>query len=238
MIPLTEEEKRHVEGFAASRPDWRTVVLARRLIDENENTRSHKYAKAHPYITGMKYVLDYLREQMPCRVLDIGSPIAQNVSAACLPGVSLTVLDVRQNDDAEALGLAWVNATATAIPYPDASWDLITCMWVMGHVGDGRYGDPFEVNGDRKLLAELARVLAPGGTLILGVGLIDKKCGNIFNLHRIYSWEWLREAFDAAGFDVEEERSFFVSDEIFLNDADFEAHRRDGEYGLARLRKR
>ncbi len=38
---------------------------------------------------------DKLRTMAPCSVLDIGSPLAQNVAAACMPGVDVTVLDVR-----------------------------------------------------------------------------------------------------------------------------------------------
>jgi hypothetical protein len=40
----------------------------------------------------------------------------------------------------------------------------------MGHVGDGRYGDALDVDGDLKMLAEIARVLRPGGLAIVGPG--------------------------------------------------------------------
>lgn len=236
MTPLTPAEEGHLEQFCTTRADWRVCLLAERMHDENEGNREHKYSKAHPYITGMHYVMGKLKELVPCKVLDIGSPIAQNVAAGSLPGVDLTVLDVRRNDDAELLGLKWVTASATELPFPDASWELLTCLWVMGHVGDGRYGDAFDADGDKKLLAEAARVLKPDGLAIIGVGLIDSYCGNIFNLHRIYSWEWLRAAFKEAGFEVLEERDLFVSSDVFLDDTT-KPERRDGYYGLALLRR-
>lgn len=241
MIPLSNAEQAHVTGFLDARADWRLCVLAERMQDESSlMSRDHKYAKTHPYITGMHYVLHYFRDRGPCWVLDIGSPLAQNVALSCLPGVDVTVLDVRPNDDADMLGLRWRLATATSLPYDDASWDIVTSLWVMGHVGDGRYGDEFVVDGDLKMLKEIARVLRPGGTAIIGPGLVDDACGNIFNLHRIYSWPWLHKVFDEAGFDLVEQQDLFVSDEIYLSmdEGKIGVGRRDGHYGLALLRKR
>ena len=48
----------------------------------------------------------------------------------------------------------------TDIAQPDASWDLVLCYHVLEHVGD-----------DRKAMAELFRILKPGGKAILQVPL-------------------------------------------------------------------
>lgn len=240
QLGLSEQEQDHLVAFTGERSEWTMCVMAERMHDEDQNaTREHKYARSHPYITGMHYVLQQVRKLGECRALDIGSPLAQNVALACMPGVDVTVLDVRPHEDAEAMGLKWQLGTATALPYPDASWDVVISMWVMGHVGDGRYGDAFDVNGDRKMLAEVARVLKPGGIAIIGPGLIDVQCGNIFNLHRIYSWPWLLEEFERVGLAVIERRDLHVSDEVFL-DADGDElliRRRDGKYGVALVTK-
>jgi SAM-dependent methyltransferase len=231
------EELAHIQSFHATRPDWPICVLAERIYDEMEGGGpTHKYQRAHPYITGMKFVMDRIVKLAPCKVFDIGSPITQNVALAAIPGVEVTVLDVRDNDDARALGLSWMQSTATRIPLPSDSCDIVTSMWVMGHVGDGRYGDDFQVDGDLKMLSELHRVTKPGGTAIIGPGLIDDAPGNIFNLHRIYTWPWLGQAFTSAGFEIVEAREFAVSNEIYIKGADVE--RRDGRYGVAVLRKR
>ena len=49
-------------------------------------------------------------------------------------------------------------ADATALPYPDASFDHCACLSVLEHVGPGK---------DARALAEMLRVVRPGGTLVL-----------------------------------------------------------------------
>jgi len=239
QVGASDEEMSHIQNFAIARPDWAVVLLSQRLRGDGETGRADKYPRAHPYITGMQYVMRDLRsmERDYVRLLDIGSPLVQNAALACFPGVSLTVLDVRGHDDAETMGLNWVQGTATDLPFPDRTWSTVTSLWVMGHVGDGRYGDELDINGDRKMLCEMHRVLAQGGVAYLGVGLVAEQAGMIFNLHRIYSWPWLRAEFDSAGFDILEEVNLDVHEEVFIH-GDVDVRRIDGKYALAKLRKR
>jgi len=235
QVKASEEEMSHIQNFSLARPDWAVVLLTQRLRGDGETGRADKYPRAHPYITGMQYVMRDLK-QGPT-ILDIGSPLVQNAALACFPGVNLTVLDVRGHDDADTMGLEWVQGTATALPFPDGKWTIVTSFWVMGHVGDGRYGDDLDIDGDRKMLREIHRVLAQGGIAYLGVGLVAEQSGMIFNLHRIYSWPWLRAEFDKVGFDILEEVNFDVYEEVFIHQ-DVDIRRIDGKYGLAKLRKR
>ncbi len=52
--------------------------------------------------------------------------------------------------------VSYVAADLTRLPYPDVFFDAIVCGWVLEHLPDPRPG-----------LAELARVLQPGGKLLL-----------------------------------------------------------------------
>lgn len=240
MTPLSRAEEDHLLAFRSARPDWSLATMSDRVKDEMDGHHVHKYPKSHPYVTGMKFVLNKIRSMTPCKVVDIGSPLMQNVALACLPGVQVSVIDVRPHEDAESLGLDWRTASATALPFADESCEIVTSLWVMGHVGDGRYGDPLMFDGDLKMLAEVARILKPGGTAIIGPGLVDEHCGNVYNMHRIYSWPWLREAFDNAGFELREAHSLFVEKEIFIERVPNELHvlRKDGAYALAVLKKK
>lgn len=77
-------------------------------------------------------------------------------------------------------------ADICALPFPDASVHSISCMHVVEHIGLGRYGDPIDPNGDLKAIAELKRVLAPGGDLLFVVPVGRPRI--MFNAHRIYSY--------------------------------------------------
>jgi SAM-dependent methyltransferase len=86
-------------------------------------------------------------------------------------------------------------ADLTALPFPDDSVECLSCMHVVEHVGLGRYGDPLDYDGDRKAMSELARVLAPGGTLLFVVPTGRPRVQ--FNAHRIYSTAQIEAEFSA-----------------------------------------
>ena len=235
---ITDSERTHLHALTASRQGWTLALISPLFCDEGKEQHQHSYTKAHPYVLGMREVLKEVCATKPTKVLDIGSQIAQNVAVAHL--TDLTMVDVRPVID-PALGLKTIQGTATAIPFADASQSLVTSMWVMCHVGDGRYGDALDVDGDVKFLREIHRVLAPGGIALLGLGPVDSAPGIIFNAHRIYTWEWLRGQFHDIGFTVLEEKEFPVENDIFIdpgwNRKMVCASRSDGRYAYAKLRK-
>lgn len=86
-------------------------------------------------------------------------------------------------------------ADLTHLPPPwTDTLQSISCMHVLEHIGLGRYGDTLDAGGDRKAAAELARVLAPGGQLLLVVPMEDppRVC---FNAHRLYSYSQVLDLF-------------------------------------------
>ena len=81
----------------------------------------------------------------------------------------------------------------TALPWDDRSIDSLSCMHTVEHIGLGRYGDPLDPAGDRKASAELARVLAPGGSLLFVTPVGAPQI--MFNAHRIYAYEQVLQLF-------------------------------------------
>jgi SAM-dependent methyltransferase len=73
-------------------------------------------------------------------------------------------------------------------------------MHTVEHVGLGRYGDPMDYDGDLKAIAELKRVVKPGGSLLF-VTPVGKPI-IAYNAHRIYSFEQVQEYFE--GFELKE----------------------------------
>lgn len=234
---VTEIERAHVVAIHESR-GWDCAYITPLFCDEGKEDTPHTYTKAHPYILGMKEVLNEVMDRLPLHVLDIGSQLAQNVAVKAF--TDLTMVDVREHID-PALGLKTIHGTATAIPFTDASQEMVTSLWVMCHVGDGRYGDALDIDGDLKMLREVYRVLRPGGVACIGLGPIDKQCGVIFNAHRIYSWEWLRKVIFETGFHIISEKEFPVTSDIFIDPTWSRklimASRTEGKYGYVVLRK-
>ncbi len=85
------------------------------------------------------------------------------------------------------------SADLLALPFSTNSVQSLSCMHTIEHVGLGRYGDPLDYDGDLKAMAELQRVLAPGGNLMFVVPVGSPKI--MFNAHRIYAFEQIRDAF-------------------------------------------
>lgn len=79
------------------------------------------------------------------------------------------------------------SADLLALPFGKDTVLSLSCMHVIEHVGLGRYGDSLDPEGDLKAIAELKRVLAPGGDLLIVVPVGNPRI--LFNAHRIYSYE-------------------------------------------------
>jgi SAM-dependent methyltransferase len=114
------------------------------------------------------------------RVLDAGSGLTFLPYLLAAAGATVTCCDHEGGLELEErhgqaaaltrLPVTFGSADLANLPYANASFDAVTCVSVMEHVGTGR----------RAILGELARVLAPGGRLVLtcdvdlrGVGHLD-----------------------------------------------------------------
>jgi SAM-dependent methyltransferase len=84
-------------------------------------------------------------------------------------------------------------ADLLALPFPSSSIESLSCMHTVEHIGLGRYGDPIDPDGDLKAIAELRRVLAPGGSLLFVVPVGRPRI--VFNAHRIYAYEQIMSYF-------------------------------------------
>jgi SAM-dependent methyltransferase len=79
------------------------------------------------------------------------------------------------------------HADLLALPFADGSIGSLSCMHTLEHVGLGRYGDPLDPDGDLKAAAELQRVVAAGGHLLLVVPVGRPVLR--FNAMRVYAYD-------------------------------------------------
>jgi SAM-dependent methyltransferase len=99
------------------------------------------------------------------------------------------------------------------LPFDDNSIGTLSCLHVAEHVGLGRYGDAIDEEGDLKAIAELKRVVAPGGNLLFVVPLGKPKI--IFNADRVYAYRQILEYFE--GFELREFALIGDAGEFLIN---------------------
>lgn len=92
------------------------------------------------------------------------------------------------------------------LPFESGSVPSISSLCVVEHIGLGRYGDPLDPQGTEKSIAELKRVIRPGGSLYLSIP-IDDENRVYFNAHRAFREDYLLSLF--APFEVVERRYIY-----------------------------
>ncbi len=148
------------------------------------------------YVYHVAWALRVLRESSPREHLDIASSL--HFVAAASAFVPTRFVDYRPAN-LVLDGLSTGAADVLRLDFSPDSIASLSCMHVIEHVGLGRYGDAFDPAGDRKAIAELKRVVAPGGTLLFVVPVSGKPRIE-FNAHRVYSYQLVIELFE--GFEL------------------------------------
>ena len=134
-------------------------------------------------------------------MLDVGCGSGQTMTwfAHQWPGWRVAGLDVSRDGLRAAhagTGQPVFGASATDLPVPDSTADLIVTLDVLQHLPLG--------GGDIRALAEMRRVLKPGGVLMIRTNAQSwprTSDDATYNFHK-YSTAELRGKLDTAGFDV------------------------------------
>ena len=147
-------------------------------------------------------VLERVRPPAGARLLDAGSGSGRTLDELArfgsVAGVELNPLGV---EAARARGHLDVReAPVESIPYPDAAFDLVTCLDVIEHTPD-----------DVRSLRELRRVTRPGGAVVVTVPAYPRlwsRHDEVNGHYRRYTRRALRRAAAGAGLQVEWMTSF------------------------------
>lgn len=103
----------------------------------------------------------------PARLLDVGSVGADYVPWLYATGAQVTLLDPRATGDAAQ---GWVRGSLGATPADWAArFDCVTCISTLDHIGLDAYGQVAEAGLLERACADLARITAPRGRLLLTV---------------------------------------------------------------------
>lgn len=140
--------------------------------------------------------------------------------------VPVTMVDIRPLP-VTLDSLTFKQGSILDLPFEEGSLPSVSSICVLEHIGLGRYGDDLDPFGTEKALAELKRVVAPGGHLYVSVPL-DVETHTNFNAHRTFSEATILEMFEP--FEVIERRYIYGNE--------FVAERRDAQgTGCYRLRR-
>ena len=146
-------------------------------------------------------------QTQPVRHVDIGSRVDGFVAhvAAFRP---VDVLDIRPQEN-HIPNIRFIQADLMADLPPElvACCDSLSCLHAIEHFGLGRYGDPICYDGHLVGLANLRRLLQPGGRLFLSAPIGPQRIE--FNAHRVFSVAGMLSALDGA---FRLERFSFIDD--------------------------
>jgi len=160
--------------------------------DDTPNTDFDRHYVYHP-----AWAARIVREIAPDKHVDISSTLYFcSMLSAFIP---VDFYDYRPAK-LELTGLRSKPGDLMALPFADNSLPSLSCMHTVEHIGLGRYGDPLDPDGDLKAIAELKRVVKPGGSLLFVTPTGRPRI--VYNAHRIYSYDQVLEAF--IGFDLRE----------------------------------
>lgn len=157
------------------------------------------------YIYHLAWAARCVKDIAPVRHVDIGSRLFfPAILSAFIP---TDFYDYRPADIALP-NLGSYKGDLTHLPFKDNELSSVSCLHTLEHIGLGRYGDPIDPNGDRTAMKELARVVAPGGSLLIALPM-GKDMRIQFNAHRIYTYDMLVSYFP----DFTVQNFAYISDE-------------------------
>lgn len=128
----------------------------------------------------------------PSNHLDIGSRLDGLVSHL-LVFRSIEFVDIRQVR-LDILGFSCMMGDARDLQcYQSASFESVSCLHAIEHIGLGRYGDPVDPAGPRKAASEICRLVAPGGYVYVSAPIGRERLE--FNGQRVFAPKSMLEMF-------------------------------------------
>ncbi|MEF3695747.1 methyltransferase domain-containing protein [Desulfolutivibrio sp.] len=197
--------------FVRKHVDSRFCVLAAPRGENSQHPESYRDVEC-------AFAADMLSRIQARDVLDIGSYRLFTIGLGA--AFDVTTVDVRPRKVHTAREKTLI-CDAKKLRVQDASFDAAVSLCAVEHFGLGRYGDELDMDADRTAVREMTRVLRPGGSLIFTTTITGARPTLLFNAHRIYSHEMIKEL--CAGLTPVEERFYSMTQWRFCSHGELTA---------------
>lgn len=139
------------------------------------------------------YVAQKIFEQQPVKHLDIGSRIDGFVAHVATYR-KIEVIDIREIN-AKVKNITFIKKDLMIDDETFHNYcDSLSCLSVLEHLGLGRYGDTLDINGHKKGLLNISKIVKQGGICYISVPIGEQKIE--FNAHRIFSIRYLLDLYE------------------------------------------
>lgn len=188
--PYFRRDLRAIRSQLKGNPDWEIKELypvLRERFESNGDLKSH-------YFHEDLFVAQRIFENNPRKHVDVGSRVDGFV-AHVASFREIEVFDIRPQQ-AMVRNIRFVTADFMNINEGLTHYtDSLSSLNVLEHFGLGRYGDPIDIDGDKKGLDNMTRVVKPGGKFYLSVPIGPQRIE--FNAHRVFSVRYLMNLLEA-----------------------------------------
>lgn len=135
----------------------------------------------------------YVLSKTPSRHIDIGSRLDGFVAQICASR-PIEVMDIRPNET-KIKNIYFTQADICKLkPELAESYDLVTSLHALEHIGLGRYGDPIDPNGFTKGLENCRRLAKRQGEVLISLPIASiSQDTTEFNAQRIFSSKTILE---------------------------------------------
>jgi len=188
------------------------VYLPNFILDLYKFRQQHKIQGIFPILSEKKFtqfdkhlfqldliVAQEIYNENPKNHLDIGSRV-DGLVAHVASFRKINVLDIRELTISYKKNITVITKDLLEIDSSKIRYDSISSVGCIAHIGLGRYGDKIDVDGDKKAIKIISKILNDNGMLYLAVPTGKEKV--VFNSHRQYNYQKFTKILNEENLDV------------------------------------
>ena len=137
------------------------------------------------------FVADVLYKYGCRKILDVGSYRKFLLGLSASPNYDITSVEIR-NVRNPVFEVKQIISDIRDLTF-NGEFDAVISLCTIEHIGLGRYGDEFDLNGDVKAVEVMKGALAMGGLFIFSLPITNHLPTIVFNAHRIYNYSVVKE---------------------------------------------